>query len=590
MATAPERRAAHAALSRASDPELEPDRRAWHRAHAAGVPDEGIAEDLAQRASEAQRRAGIAAAAMFQERAAALTPEPAERASRALSASQAKFEAGDPQAAETLLTIADGGPLSPLGQAQAQRVRGQMAFEFRHSCEAPSLLLSAAQRLETLDPDLAELTYLEALVAATHTTALRSRTDTVKIAGAAARCLPPGPEPLQGAQLLLRGLTTRFLHGHAAAAPMLRQALNAHRAEEPQLDRSSAAYNVVAMDLWDDTAWLELSCAQVKLARATGRLSLLPRALAHLAGNHIQAGQLSAAGQILSDAENFGLSSPALDRVRLLLGAWRGQASSASRLADLLPRDERPDGRRRSIARADYAMAIFHNGLGRYELAFDHAQKATASDAMGTSSWALSELVEAAARSGHPDVARVAAATLSERTAACGTAWANGTEARSRALVEDGPEAEHLHRQAIETLEQSRMAAHLARARLTYGEWLRRAGRRVAARDQLRVAYDMFAAMGADGFANRAQHELLATGAKVRKREAETRDELTPREAQIARLARDGRTNPEIGRELFISPRTVEWHLRKVFAKLGIRSRKGLHRALPESELDAAPA
>jgi DNA-binding CsgD family transcriptional regulator len=273
-----------------------------------------------------------------------------------------------------------------------------------------------------------------------------------------------------------------------------------------------------------------------------------------------------------------------------LLAAWRGQASSASNLADVVLRDERIRGERRSITGADYAMAIFHNGLGHYELAFEAAQKASASDAMGTSSWALYELVEAAARSGHQDVARVAVERLSERAAASGTAWAKGTEAQSRALIEDGELAERLHRQAIEWLGQCRMAAHLARARLTYGEWLRRESRRVDARAQLRTAYDTFAAMGADGFANRAQHELLATGAKVRKRQADTRDELTPQEAQIARLARDGRTNPEIGSELFISPRTVEWHLGKVFMKLGISSRKGLRGPLPDLEYTAMSA
>jgi DNA-binding CsgD family transcriptional regulator len=587
-ATTAERRAAHAALSTASEREFEPDRRAWHRAHAAPVPDEGIADDLARRASRAERRGGIAAAATFLEYAAALTPDPSRRASRTLSAAQAKFEAGDLEDAETLLAIAEVGPLSQLGQAQIQRVRGQMAFELRHSREAPSVLLGAAQRMETLDVGLARMTYLEGFVAANDAAELGKGTDMVEIARAA-RSVTVGPEPLQAAQFLLRGLTTRFLDGYAAAAPTLRTALSAHRSEPVHLDRLCVIYNLAAMDLWDDHAWLELASSQVKLARTTGTLSLLPRALAHLADNHTQAGELTRAAEILGEAENFGLGGPALHAAQLSLAAWRGRASSAAHLTDLLRRDERDRGERRSIAGADYAMAIFHNGLGHYDLAFENAQKASASDVMGTSSWALSELVEAAARSGHLDVAGVALARLSERTVASGTVWAKGTEARSRALVEDGELAEHLHRQAIDWLGQCRMAGHLARARLIYGEWLRRANRRVDAREQLRTAYGMFAAMGADGFANRAQHELLATGEKLRKRQAETRDDLTPQEAQIARLARDGRTNPEIGRELFISPRTVEWHLRKVFIKLGITSRNDIHRALPTLELDAAP-
>jgi DNA-binding CsgD family transcriptional regulator len=346
----------------------------------------------------------------------------------------------------------------------------------------------------------------------------------------------------------------------------------------------------VAMDLWDDQAWLEFASGQAELARATGKLSLLPRALAHLAANYIQAGELSRAADVLAEAEDFGLASRALRNVQLSLTAWQGQASSASNLTEVVLRDERIRGEARSNAGSAYAMAVFHNGLGHYELAFEAAQKAATPDTMCISSWALSELAEAAARSGHHDVARVAVARLSERAAASGTAWAKGTSARSRALIEDGELAENLHRQAIESLGQCRMTAHLARARLTYGEWLRRVNRRVDARAQLRTAYDMFAAMGADGFANRAQHELLATGAKVRKRQPETRDGLTPQEEHIARLAQDGRTNPEIGRELFISPRTVEWHLGKVFMKLGISSRRGLRGTLPELEYAAMSA
>jgi ATP/maltotriose-dependent transcriptional regulator MalT len=242
-----------------------------------------------------------------------------------------------------------------------------------------------------------------------------------------------------------------------------------------------------------------------------------------------------------------------------------------------------------AITAAEYATAILYNGLGEYELAFEAAQKAAAADEIATSSWALCELVEAAARSGRQEIARESLDQLRERTSASGTAWAKGTEASASALLEDGESAEHLHREGIEALGKSRMAAHLARARLSYGEWLRRENRRVDARKQLRQAYDLFATMGANGFADRARRELLATGEKVRKRRDDTRDELTPQEKQIARLARDGRTNPEIGSELFISPRTVEWHLRKVYTKLGISSRKGLRGALRSSYRETTP-
>jgi ATP/maltotriose-dependent transcriptional regulator MalT len=265
----------------------------------------------------------------------------------------------------------------------------------------------------------------------------------------------------------------------------------------------------------------------------------------------------------------------------LRLAAWRGEVSTVLSLAEVMTSGARARGEGCAITAADHGTAILYNGVGQYELALDAAQKAAAADDIVTSSWALYELVEAASRCGEQKVARVAVDRLSERASASGTHWARGTVARSCALVEHGEAAEELYRQSIDFLGRSRMAAHLARARLTYGEWLRRENRRVDARQQLREAYDTFASMGAEGFADRARRELLATGEKVRKRRDDTRDELTPQEEHIARLARDGRTNPEIGAELFISARTVEWHLRKVFTKLGISSRRSLRTALP---------
>jgi DNA-binding CsgD family transcriptional regulator len=391
---------------------------------------------------------------------------------------------------------------------------------------------------------------------------------------------------------LLLGLATRLTGGYAAAAPTLSRALRAYRAEERQLDWLSVAYNLVAMDLWDDEAWLELASGEVELARATGALLLLPYALDYLAGLHIQAGELSLAAGLLTEAEGLdrGLRAETPPYMPLRLAAWRGQASTAMNLIEVMTRGASAVGEGGAITAAEHAAAVLFNGLGQYELALDAAQKAAAADELVTSSWALYELVEAAAHLGRRELARDAVDRLSERTSPSGTAWAKGTEARSRALVEDGEAAEDLYRQAIEWLGQCRMAAHLARARLSYGEWLRRQGRRVDARRQLRGAYEMFASMGADGFADRARHELLATGGKVRRRQDDLRDQLTPQEEHIARLARDGRTNPEIGAALYLSPRTVEWHLRKVFTKLGISSRRGLHDALPSRESEATPA
>jgi DNA-binding CsgD family transcriptional regulator len=392
-------------------------------------------------------------------------------------------------------------------------------------------------------------------------------------------------------QLLLLGLAARMIDGYAAAAPRLMAALRAHRSQERHSDWSWVAYSLAAMELWDDDAWLELASSQVELARATGALILLPFALDYLATFHIEAGNLTLASALIEEAQSLdlGVRAETLPYVPLRLAAWRGDVSTALTLVEVMIGGAHSRGEGCAVTVAEYTKAILYNGLGEYELAFEAAQKAVAADEIATSSWALPELIEAAARSGRQDIARESLDQLRERTSASGTTWAKGTEARASALLADGESAEQLHRTAIAALGQSRVAAHLARARLGYGEWLRREDRRVDARVQLHQAYDVFVTMGASGFADRARRELLASGEKVRKRRDDTRDELTPQERQIARLARDGRTNPEIGAELYISPRTVEWHLGQVYAKLGISSRKELRGALPGPSRETTP-
>jgi DNA-binding CsgD family transcriptional regulator/tetratricopeptide (TPR) repeat protein len=540
-----------------------------------------VAGELIASAGRAEGRGGIAAAAAFLERAVTFTPDPVERASRALTAAQMKLEAGDLSAAGSLLAAADAGPLDELGQARAQRAHAQIAFDLRRGSDAPPLLLRTAQRLEELDPEFARETHLKALVAVIYAARLATDPAPADVARAALAA-PLGPEPLPSSQLLLLGLATRLTDGYVAAAPTLKAALRVCLDEERHLDWSWVAYTLAAMDLWDDDTWLELAHSQAELARATGTLILLPFALDYLAMFHIQAGDLSLASALVEEAQSLdlGVRAETLPYIPLRLAAWRGDVSTALELVEVMIGGAHSRGEGCAITAAEHATAILYNGLGEYELAFEAAHKAAALDEVATSSWALCELVEAAARSGRQEIARESLDHLRERTGASGTAWAKGTEARASALLEAGESAEHLHREGIEALGQSRMAAHLARARLSYGEWLRRESRRVDAREQLRPAYDVFTTMGADGFAERARRELLATGEKVRKRRDDTRDELTPQEKQIARLARDGRTNPEIGAELYISPRTVEWHLRKVYMKLGISSRKGLRGAL----------
>ncbi len=580
-ASTADRRAAHRALASATDPEVDPDRRAWHRAHAANGPDEEVAAELLRRANDAERRGGVAAAAAFMEWAAMLTPDLGARASRALAAAGAKFQAGDFATAESLLATADAGPLDELGRAQVERMRAQIAFDLRRGSDAPGLLLHAARRLERLDAELARETYLEGLVAGIYAARLANDTKAADLA-IAARSAPLGPEPLPARQQLLLGLAIRLTEGYAAAVPTLTNALGSYRAEGPQLDWLSVAYNLAAMDLWDDNAWFELASSQADMARSTGRLVLLPYALDYLAGFYILTGEFSRASGLVTEAEGLALGAEPRPCRTFRSGSPLGGVKTrvALDLAEVMMRGALSRGEGCAITVTEYAIAVLYNGLGQYQLALEAAQKAAAADEVVTSSWALYELVEAASRCGREAMARDAAERLCERASPRGTEWAKGTVARSWALVEPGEAADELHREAIARFGQSRMSAHLARARLTYGEWLRRQNRRVDARQQLRMAHDMLAKMGAAGFAERARRELLATGEKVRKRRDDTRDELTPQEEHIARLARDGRTNSEIGAELFISARTVEWHLRKVFTKLGVSSRRGLRTAL----------
>src|SRR4051794_34468887 len=485
-----DRRAVHRALEAATDPDADPDRRAWHRAHAASAPDEAVAGELVARATRAERRGGIAATAAFWERAVALTPDPAERAARALAAAQGKFAAGDAAGAESLLATAEAGPLDELALARVERMRAEIAFDQRRGRDAPPLLLRAARRLEPLDAELARETHVEALLAAIYAARLAEGTDVTDVALAAARAAALGPEPLRAHGLLLRGLAARLTSGYAAAAPTLKAALRAHRAEGPRAGWLSVAYTIAAQDLWDDEAWLELAAGQVDVARAAGTLTVLPYALDSLAAHHVHAGALSAARALHAEADGLagGARADRLPYVPLLVAAWRGQASTARRLVSAMTPEAHARGEGCAVTAADHAMAVLHNGLGQYDLALGAARRAAAADEVATASWALSELVEAAARSGRPELAGAAAARLSLRARASGTPWAKGADARSRALVAEGPRADALHREAIAWLGRSRMAAHLAPARLTYGEWLRREGPRVDAREQLREA------------------------------------------------------------------------------------------------------
>ncbi|WP_029112764.1 AAA family ATPase [Mycobacterium sp. URHB0044] len=584
-ATGEQRRVVHQALAEASDPESDADRRAWHRAYAATGPDEQVAGELIGSAGRAQARGGIAAAAAFWERAVALTPDAVERSSRALSAAQSKFGAGDLDAAGRLLDQIDAESLSEFEQAIVDLLRAQIAFARYRGGEAPNLLLRVATRLRPINPDMARLAFLQALIATSYAGRLADPEVRLEIARAA-QALPRDPAPTPAIQLLIHGIATWQADGYAASAGALRDAVRQYLDDAPDPDVVGYAFIATAVHLCDDAAWYTMVTRQVELARERGMLSWLPFVLDGQAEFLVPAGDLVQAEALLAEA---GLIDPVITaatspRIALLVAAWRGDIAGARGPLEVVAEAGATRGEGWLLAYADYANAVLYNGLADHHAAADAAQSACADGefVFAITVRALYELVEATARSNQPARAVAAAEQLSAAATASGTDFAGGMAAHGRALVAEGDDADGLYREAVERLGGTRMAAHVARARLSYGEWLRRADRRDDAREQLRSAHASFAAMGANGFAERARHELLATGEKVRRRAGPGSADLTPQEEQIAQLARQRRTNPEIGAELFLSARTVEWHLRKIFAKLEIKSRRELDAALAD--------
>ena len=583
-ATAADRRRAHRAIAEATDPGTDPDRRAWHRAQAAAGPDEDIASELERSAGRAQARGGLAAAAAFLERAVTLTLEPARRAERALAAAQAKYQAGAFDAALALLATAEAGPLDELQRARADLLRGQIAFASSRGSDAPPLLLKAARQFEPLDVRLARETYLEALSAALFAGRLALGGGVREVA-AAARAAPPAPRPARAPDLLLDGLALVITEGYPAAVPMLRQAVSAFRSEDISMQEQVRWLWVAchaAIVVWDHETWHVLAARQVQLARDVGALAVLPMALTSLAAALLWPGDFAVAAALIAEAETLteATGSQLPPYSALALAAWQGREAEVRGLIEANVKGVVRRGEGMGLANMQWATAALYNGLGRYEDALAAAQQAGEHPQELWSTLVLPELIEAAARTGKTATAADALQRLSETTRASGTEWALGTEARSRALLTDGEAAESLYREAIGRLGHSRLRVALARALLLYGEWLRRQHRRLDAREQLRSAHELFTAFGMKAFADRAARELSATGERARKRTNETTAQLTARETQIGRLAGDGLSNPEIAAQLFMSPRTVEYHLHKIFTKLDISSRNQLHGVL----------
>jgi DNA-binding CsgD family transcriptional regulator len=590
----------HGALADATDAQLDPDRRAWHRAHAAAGPDEEVAAELERSAGRAQRRGGLCAAAAFLERAALLTPDSARSARRMLAAAQAKYQAGALDAALELLVVAGAGPLDALRAAEVEHLRGQIALDQQNGTTAPRLLLGAARLLDPLDAGLAREAHLEALMAAIWAGDLGSP-GCVREAAEAALAAPPAADPPRAADVMLDAIALRFTQGYAAAAPALTRALELLLALDSRpsearrwlwLVGARSASALIAVELWDFESWRALTAGQVQAARDTGAFVRLQFALTYLARAHLLAGELAAAAELLDEdrliADATGNPPVAIDA--MMLAAWRGRELEAAEVIEATVEKATARGLGMLADFADYASAVLYNGLGRHDAARDAARRAFERDQLGFGPFNAPELAEAASRTGDEALVEAALEWLSERARVTPTEWALGIQARLRALLSEGQSAERLYCESIDRLGRAPVRAELARSHLLYGEWLRRQGRRVDAREQLRTAHCMLDTMGMEAFAERARRELVATGETVRKRApqaAGTRvgepggDALTAQEAQVARLAYEGLSNPEISTRLFISPRTVQYHLRKVFTKLDISSRGQLHRVLP---------
>jgi DNA-binding CsgD family transcriptional regulator len=589
-ASLPERRTAHRALAEVTDRDRDPDRRAWHLAAAALGPDEEVAAELERSAGRAQARGGIAAVAAFLRRAVELTADPHRRSERALAAAQASLQAGSFDATAELLNIAAAGPLDEPQQARVDLLRGQIAFASSAGGDAPALLVKAARQFEPLDAGVARQTYLDAFYAALTAGEFAGAGDLQEVSQAALSSPPPAGAP-GPSDLLLDGLAVLATEGRAQAAPLLSRAARVFAEVEipmaERLRRSMVAV-VAAVTVWDEERWQVIEARALQSCREAGLLAPL---VIYVNSNSIFTvwhGDFAEAASLVAEAEAIAAATGTLFPPfgGMFLAGFRGAEAEAAPLIEAVSTAAQAAGQGLAVQWAQWVAAILYNGLGRYEMALAGAQAAEQSAELHVSTWALPELIEAATRTGQSRLAADALDRLAEATGIGQTDWAQGIYARCRALLSDGQDAERCYREAVDRLGRTGFRPELARAHLLYGEWLRRGGRRADARAQLRTAHGLFAAIGMQAFAERARHELLATGETVRKRIAGPHDQLTPQEAQIARLARTGLSNPEIAGQLFLSPRTVEYHLAKVFTKLKITSRRQLRQVLPDSGRD----
>ncbi|HYL51949.1 MAG TPA: AAA family ATPase [Acidimicrobiia bacterium] len=586
-----ERRDVHRVLAAATEPAIDPDRRAWHLAQAASHPDDDVADELERSAGRAQARGGLAAAAAFLARSAELTVESAPRASRALIAAEAKREAGALDDARALAAIAERGPLDETQRAHLDVLRARVSFGSERGSDAPTLLLQAAQRLEPIDPSEARETYLDALTAALFASQLAGPSSARAIAKLA-RAAPRPPRPRRAVDDLLDSLALMILEGPATGIPVLQDAIHAfcgNGVDNQERLRWSWLAGRMGGFIWDYDSWEALTASQVALARDAGALTVLPLTLSIRASVHLFAGELDAAASLVGrvDAVADATDARTARYAAIAVAAFRGRELEARELIDTNAKEFLSRGEGMGVTQTQWAAAVLYNGLARYHDAFTAAAAALDdSDDLGFWPLATVEFVEAASRSGRVDAAIPALERLEVSTSASGAPWARAIAARLRGLVSEGDDAESRYRAAIDLLAPTVLQLDRARTHLVYGEWLRRARRNVDAREQLRLAHGLFSDFGMEAFAERARVELRATGEHTRTRSVETSNDLTPQEAQIAQFVAQGATNNEIAVQLFITPRTVEYHLHKVFRKVGVKTRTQLARRLLESKAE----
>ncbi len=578
----------HDALARATDSSRDPDRHAWHRAQACALPDEDVAAELERSAWRAYGRGGFAAAAAFLESAAALTPAPPQRAQRLMAAAGAKRDAGALDAALGLVVAAVALPHDEEQAASLTRLRGQIAQDQLRAVDAVQLLQTSARQFSSLRAPKARVTQLEALDAAVWVGELQGPNGLRSVASAALEA-PSAEGSPRTEDMLLDAVAARVIEGHMASAPKFRtviaRVLESDGDARTDMDwlwlLRSKMSAMLAPEVWDFDSWHALALRQSQSAREIGALLYLQFAATYLAWTFMQRGDISAAEMLCNEdrllAEATG-NAP-LFYMSLLLAAWRGQETEISDLCEREIESLTTAKLGRVAAFVCYAKSVLSNGLGQHEDALIYARRVFDADHIGLGAFAVTELIEAAAHTGDTATLRAALGWMTDRASSCPTNWALGIEARLHALLSE--DADYWHRRSIEHLSRAGLRIEAGRAHLLYGEWLRRAGRRVDARLQLRTAHEILGSMGVAGFADRARRELLATGEKARKRSVETAaGALTSQELHVALLARDGLSNIEIGTRLFISPRTAQYHLGKVFAKLGIHSRGELSHVL----------